>query len=468
MEKLRNWKRGDHISSRFEDKKSHESKSNNNSLELQNRLPDDDTAKKLCILCLGTTGSGKSSTINRFTFQRAKSSAGFERQTQQCEIFRTSDPNDPSWIDTVGWEDKSYEDDRSFQEILLFLKNNGQERIKAVIWNVIPNVRLDAVLKKQAGFIDSLKPQEIWRNVIIICKQSMKPERDGQGAIKAAEEFFKDEEFRPQIIGYRFFSDLDEDQQDLMEEDEQLRKAFNVKTNDEVRTILAVTLDKLGSAIDLEFQDCRCLDCGEVGDPRLLPLYCHMEMHHVHPQSVHIIHPLGVESYHESNVQIVEHDGQLIRPWYGRLCMKSAIKKRYSCCGKTYGKVGCCIKWACCKKEVLDYPSDTGCRKRYGCCLVDPDLAGDGCEPRYLCCGKRSHEPGCVEKCKKCNRPWGSSANGCYKKPHNVTHQLELKYKDSQRNVMPRPRSYNAHICDSTAKIKYFLGIPPVVLSKPF
>ena len=46
-------------------------------------------------------------------------------------------------------------------------------------------------------------PGDIWRNVIIVCKQSMRPEKDGGGAMRAAEERCVYGKHLPQITGYR-------------------------------------------------------------------------------------------------------------------------------------------------------------------------------------------------------------------------------------------------------------------------
>ena len=56
--------------------------------------------------------------------------------------------------------------------------------VKAIIWNVNPNVRCDALLTNQAKLINLFAPQEIWNNVIIIVKQSLNPDDDGRGKLK--------------------------------------------------------------------------------------------------------------------------------------------------------------------------------------------------------------------------------------------------------------------------------------------
>ena len=55
--------------------------------------------------------------------------------------------------------------------------------VEAIIWNVNPNVRCDALLTNQAKLINLFAPQEIWNNVIIIVKQSLNPDDDGRGKL---------------------------------------------------------------------------------------------------------------------------------------------------------------------------------------------------------------------------------------------------------------------------------------------
>ena len=66
-----------------------------------------------------------------------------------------------SWIDTVGWDDAEFEDDETFKNILRFIDDNYLTRIKAVIWNVQPNHRKDALLTSQAKLIDKFAPKEV-------------------------------------------------------------------------------------------------------------------------------------------------------------------------------------------------------------------------------------------------------------------------------------------------------------------
>ena len=75
----------------------------------------------------------------------------------------------------------SHLDDSTFKDILRFIGDQQLLRVKAIIWNILPNVRKDALLSKQARLIDLFKPRDIWHNVLIICKQSRNPEDDAQG-----------------------------------------------------------------------------------------------------------------------------------------------------------------------------------------------------------------------------------------------------------------------------------------------
>ena len=61
--------------------------------------------------------------------------------------------------------------------------------MKAILWTILPNVRKDALLSKQANMINKFREVDIWSNVIIVCKQSRNPEDDTQGALYAAKTF---------------------------------------------------------------------------------------------------------------------------------------------------------------------------------------------------------------------------------------------------------------------------------------
>lgn len=107
--------------------------------------------------------------------------------------------------------------------------------MKAIIWNVLPNVRKDALLSKQARLINLFKPKQIWQNVVIICKQSRNPDDDAQGALAAARAYNPKAE--PPILGFTFIDDasLTSNQKRRFEKAASLREDFHIKTDDEVR-----------------------------------------------------------------------------------------------------------------------------------------------------------------------------------------------------------------------------------------
>jgi hypothetical protein len=74
----------------------------------------------------------------------------------------------------------TFSDDSTFKDILRFICDEELLRVKAIVWNILPNVRKDALLTKQARLINLFKPKDIWHNVIIVCKQSRNPEDDAQ------------------------------------------------------------------------------------------------------------------------------------------------------------------------------------------------------------------------------------------------------------------------------------------------
>ncbi|CAB4065683.1 unnamed protein product [Lepeophtheirus salmonis] len=406
-------------------------------------IEEEEEAGLSCVICIGSTGAGKSSTISKCTSQRAKCSSGTERETKKCAKYhRLGEHNGSIWVDTVGWDDIDCEDADSFKEVLRFIDKNDIMNVKAILWNVIPNIRRDALLSKQAAIIDLFKPGEIWNNVIIVLKQSMNPENDGKGALRAALEY--NAYANIQVVGYRFFEDptISEAQR----ETQKTREVFNIKTNEEVRAIIDEKLEDIRDPIQVVFHNSKCADCTEVGDIRLMSSYCHMKPYRIHPGDIEQYHPKKTELFHPSEHYIYEHDGILKKPWYSISCLCRI--KRYSCCNRKSGKQGCAAKWACCKDpvqkhrrlnsknspngyqyQIPTYNISPGCKTRYKCCKVDTSSGSLGCQSKYSCCSQRirggsqrlsQDDDGCQVVCKNCNKPWGSPAGNCFKKDHNI------------------------------------------------
>jgi len=372
-----------------------------------------ESGNQSCILCVGSTGTGKSSTIARFTGCSVRSGAGTEPVTEHCQAWCGKE-GDPVWVDTVGWEDRHSDNTDTFQETLRFLSNKSLTQVAAIVWCVSPNIRQDATLQHQAQFIDQFGHKKIWDNVIIICKQAVNPDHDAAGALRAAQHF--NSAAKTKVIGYRYLDDksLSPEQQAAFQTSQDTRKLFNVLTDEEIQNLITVSLKELPPAVQVVFIDQRCLDCEEEGDRRLMSQYCHMEKCQKHPGKLERRHPGGVELYHMASDQIGVHPGQLSSPWYQIACMSGG--ERWTCCKKITGAQGCRQVWTCCRKDM----KDAGCMKRYSCCKRPTDFGGGGggCEMIYACCDQDFGAPGCADYCVKCCKKWGTPALNCFKKDH--------------------------------------------------
>ncbi len=375
----------------------------------QKQAISDDT-NPVCILCVGSTGTGKSSTISKVTRLPIASNSGTNRVTSKCAMYKR--PSDrEAWIDTVGFDDASLHDQDTFKDILRFIDTNYMTKIKAVVWNVHPNVRADKLLCKQAALIDRFAPKEIWNNCIIIVKQSMSPDDDGRGAMRAALDF--NAHANVQLLGYRYLDDetFSDKQKEKFLTDEASKEAFNVMTDDEVREAIADALVAVGDPVQVVFRNSRCVDCGARGDERLMSKYCHMQSTLIHTGISEDCHPGHHEAYHNDTISYCHHGRLLVLP-------NALGGHRYTCCYRKAEKRGCLARWRCCSGGT----KDIGCRTRFNCCGTDiaKVKTEEGCQKRFACCRGRMSDEGCTKVCKKCDRKWGLPADECYKKKHNV------------------------------------------------
>lgn len=108
--------------------------------------------------------------------------------------------------------------------------------------------------------------------------------------------------------------------------------------------------------------------------------------------------------------------------------------ERYICCGALSGQPGCQSIRSCCKKIFVDGDDPvTGCQERFKCCKIDVNSKVLGCKAKYDCCDGKAKNQGCKKLCKKCDKPWGTIADNCYEKPHNIVNLEELQ---EQRSVI--------------------------------
>eukprot|EP00092_Neocalanus_flemingeri_P032227 GFUD01035027.1.p1 GENE.GFUD01035027.1~~GFUD01035027.1.p1 ORF type:complete len:416 (+),score=121.31 GFUD01035027.1:334-1581(+) len=369
-----------------------------------------------CIICVGSTGTGKSSTIARYTGCSVRCGGGADPVTELCQLWtdQKHGEENPVWVDTVGWEDRHSDNTDTFQETLRFLSNNSLTRVSAIIWCTSPNIRQDCTMQRQAQFIDQFAHRDIWDNVIIICKQSVNPTHDTAGALRAAQGMLATA--KTKVLGYRYLDDpsFTPDQQTALQDSQDTRRLFNVLTDQEITELIKKSIQDLPPPVQVVFQDQKCLDCYEEGDKRLMSQYCHMQKCKKHPGKLKRIHPGGPELFHLSEDQTALHKGQLTSPWYQVGCVPG--RERWSCCKKTAASLGCRQVWVCCRKDL----KDVGCRKRYSCCRKQTDFGsgGGGCQLVYTCCEGEHEEEGCQDFCLKCGRKWGTQADKCFKKDH--------------------------------------------------
>jgi len=421
-----------------------------------------------CIICVGSTGTGKSSTVGKYTRVQTKAGSGTERVTKNCEIHRSlTDDQEPVWVDTVGWDDAECEDDQTFKDILKFINKYDITKVCAIIWNIVPNVRRDALLMNQARLINLFKESDIWSNVLIVAKQSLNPEVDCQGAVKAAQQFT---DLPILHTGYRFYNDptVSANQREAFRSAES-RVMFNVKTDEEIRSILQNNLGQMSQAVQVVFNTCKCMDCSVVADRRLFPPYCHMEPHLVHQGGVENHHPGKIERFHPSQHQVLEHDGRLKKTWYSHFLCGTLRKARYSCCGRRSGKEGCLKKWACCKEEWdVSLEDDMGCSSRYRCCGASTSHSTGGCSPRFNCCWGEVAAQGCKKVCKKCGEDWGVPTEDCFKKEHNLVQigeeekkedkDVNIEYKEEDTLIMS-----NEITQEKKKKFELLSKFPPII-----
>ena len=150
---------------------------------------------KKCVICVGSTGAGKSTLIKKMTGADVVTSSGADSQTTKTEVFKErrwiplSEEEYYYWIDTQGWEDAGGEKDYYiFKNIFAFLKEEKMTEIQGIIWNVNPNERASATLQRQAVLIQQFSNEEsnIWERVLIVCKKMHEKELPLQGAREAA------------------------------------------------------------------------------------------------------------------------------------------------------------------------------------------------------------------------------------------------------------------------------------------
>ena len=116
--------------------------------------------KKSCVICVGSTGTGKSTLIKIMTGADVETSARADSVTKTSTVyskrrgFLSRDNKKPLqyWIDTQGWEDSDIEkqDNQIFKDIFQCLYDSEMTEISGIVWNINPNERATDTLQRQA------------------------------------------------------------------------------------------------------------------------------------------------------------------------------------------------------------------------------------------------------------------------------------------------------------------------------
>lgn len=245
--------------------------------------PEDKNNSKCCIVLVGTTGTGKTSTLNIYTGNEEKVGEGAQSVTgATISVEDQIHEGGPTWIDNPGWSDsEGRSDNLVFKELLRHMQANHLYNVKAVVWCIMPTPRMDANLQAQAKFIDMFTPDDektpeneagrIWNNVVIICKGKINPDLSGdvQGAVMASKQASVHAD--PLSIRYEFA------EPEILEgTNEKLRKeTLRMLTPEEIRAELELLFSKLPVPVPVVFANQKCLACGQEGDPRLMSDFCH-------------------------------------------------------------------------------------------------------------------------------------------------------------------------------------------------
>ena len=131
--------------------------------------------KKSCVICVGSTGTGKSTLIKIMTGAEVETSSRADSVTKTSSVYTKKrglqDKNPPQyWIDTQGWEDSDIDkqDNQIFKDIFQCLWDSEMTEISGIVWNINPNERATDTLQRQARLIPVIIDRRFFTIQIII------------------------------------------------------------------------------------------------------------------------------------------------------------------------------------------------------------------------------------------------------------------------------------------------------------
>eukprot|EP01084_Bolivina_argentea_P199286 341027_1 len=415
----------------------------------------------MATVCVGSTGTGKSSLINVFCTHQVKVGHGTKSETQGSSLIDCIKTG--YWMDSQGANDSSGADDEKvLTDILKQLYDKNVNKIK-IVWCVSGDMcREKQEFQDQARFIKSLG-NGVWNSCLIIKKKG-EPQPDEMDGVLAAANHngasINKTDYK-RLFGYTGLEFGDHSKDRMLRlinkiQDETERKQERMEcgylTNIEIVAEVSTKLSML-SPLGIHFENKKCCKCGEKGDPRFVYAPCHTDSEKYHPKASVPYHNGTLITFHTSKLVWYHYGSQVSKSsssseWYhpgGDEYMltrtntthtflwmetgKSYGKWKYKCCKKREGTSGCTQRWnsrswteySCCgsrsssgckqKYACCDGSSESvGCRKEWDCCTAEEN--NQGCQRKHECCDKDIGEEGCEERCKACNIEWGKGP-GC-------------------------------------------------------
>jgi energy-coupling factor transporter ATP-binding protein EcfA2 len=365
-----------------------------------------EAAGRECVIMVGTTGTGKTTTLNIFTgAEEEEGGTKSAQSTTQVKVTVTDNkhPDGPVWVDNPGWSDGDGKSDKeTWRQLLKHLHKDKIQWVKAVIWCVNQDAVADAVLQAQAKLIDTLTVNEdwgkIWPNVVILFKGSIADTaaEDCRAAKAAAQKVYNRAE--PRTLGYKLAGANATTGPSQMTKEQRL--ANRILTKEDAQEKMEEELRDLKS-IQVMFENKQCLDCGQTGDWRTMVDMCHKKKVQGHPAGAKqkkMFSKLQVGSAYAAGT--VGAAGMvtatvLAGPAAELLLLGTCVGPCVAIgpgvgmtVARKFAKKGD-YKWICCKKVVL--------RTEDG----REDAAGNGCEDQCVkCLVKWGTKPGCKPDCK--------------------------------------------------------------------
>eukprot|EP01083_Nonionella_stella_P084189 232993_1 len=303
------------------------------------------------IICVGSTGTGKSTLIKLFCNKEAtpNTSNAWHSCTKTTAIYTDEQR---MFVDTIGAEssNKYIHDNDMINKVMQVLSNNKLLSEKPLqiklLWFVKPDERMTSTLQTQAKCIRSLDP-EIWKSTVIVVKESLfNPGHQAQGAIAAAIKCKSDKNKGTQMSARMANSDNhkttttdslsdndDDDWKDtfdiatigftqitaLSSDDPRVQLLDHIPDNtrishgllydNEIKENMNKLLTSIPfSAIQINIK--QCSKCNIIGDKRWIIKKCHPQIVSYHSKKHKLIHPKPFQTTHSPDATVIKYHPQ--------------------------------------------------------------------------------------------------------------------------------------------------------------